>query len=370
LQPAGLTRVTLRGTILYAKCALEEAKKCTTAIQVKEDGKDVTCYLDDKGHGEEYHEAVCGGDVTVAKVVFTVAALALLAFPASALRRSDDKDGTSGRAIDRQFSLILALMPLLSPVSWNHYLVLLLPLVVLARDVVQAPTWGGLLGLATLGPVLSLPESAYVRWQALIDSEAEELRRLASQCIDQRDHGRAESLLNRSLAIYKELLGEESRPYASTLDLLGCVYIWTGQYARAEQTLQQALRFHKKLAGEEGDAYVNTLGHLAGLYMKTEDYARAKPLLLQVREANKRLHGEEDPYYAGSLNNLGLLYLRTGAYDLAEPLFRQALDIYRKKAGESHHAFGDTLDKLGWRGGRPRRGRLRGPERRSGRGPQ
>jgi hypothetical protein len=55
--------VTLKGTILCAKCALKEkeAKKCQTAIQVKKDGKPVTYYFDDKGNKEEYHEEVCGG---------------------------------------------------------------------------------------------------------------------------------------------------------------------------------------------------------------------------------------------------------------------------------------------------------------------
>jgi len=56
--------VTLKGTILCAKCALkaEGVTKCTTAIQVKEDGKDVVYYFDDKGAKEDYHEEVCGGD--------------------------------------------------------------------------------------------------------------------------------------------------------------------------------------------------------------------------------------------------------------------------------------------------------------------
>ncbi len=54
--------VTLKGTILCAKCALKEAKKCQTAIQVKEGDKTVTYYFDDKGTKEEYHEPVCGGE--------------------------------------------------------------------------------------------------------------------------------------------------------------------------------------------------------------------------------------------------------------------------------------------------------------------
>lgn len=54
--------VTVKGTILCAKCALKETAKCTTAIQAKEGDKLVTYYLDDKGHSEKYHDAVCGGD--------------------------------------------------------------------------------------------------------------------------------------------------------------------------------------------------------------------------------------------------------------------------------------------------------------------
>ena len=72
LQAQGKKDVTLQGTILCAKCALKETKKCTTAIVVKEDGKDVTYYLDDKGMKEEYHEEVCGGAKKEGTVIGTV----------------------------------------------------------------------------------------------------------------------------------------------------------------------------------------------------------------------------------------------------------------------------------------------------------
>jgi hypothetical protein len=61
LQAAQNKEVTLKGTIQCAKCALKEAKRCQTAIRVKEAGKEVTYYFDDKGNKEEYHEEVCGG---------------------------------------------------------------------------------------------------------------------------------------------------------------------------------------------------------------------------------------------------------------------------------------------------------------------
>ena len=67
--------VTLKGTILCAKCALKEkdVKKCTTAIVVKENDKEVIYYLDDQGAKESYHEEVCGGEKKAGLVVGVVA---------------------------------------------------------------------------------------------------------------------------------------------------------------------------------------------------------------------------------------------------------------------------------------------------------
>src|SRR5437667_1684041 len=64
--------VTLKGTLLCAKCSLGKTAECTTAIQVKEGDKTVTYYLDDKGAGEEHHEPICGGAKKEGTVVGTV----------------------------------------------------------------------------------------------------------------------------------------------------------------------------------------------------------------------------------------------------------------------------------------------------------
>lgn len=73
IQAEDKKEVTLKGTIMCAKCALKESKKCQNAIQVKEDGeKTVTYYLDDKGMKERYHETVCGGEKKEGTVTGTV----------------------------------------------------------------------------------------------------------------------------------------------------------------------------------------------------------------------------------------------------------------------------------------------------------
>ena len=54
--------VKLSGTLVCGSCALNETKKCSNVLQVKEGDKTVNYFLDDKGNGEAYHEGVCGGD--------------------------------------------------------------------------------------------------------------------------------------------------------------------------------------------------------------------------------------------------------------------------------------------------------------------
>src|SRR3954471_17301475 len=56
-KAAGKER-TLKGTILCGKCELNETPKCATAIKVKEKGKDVVYYLDEKS-GKKHHSEIC-----------------------------------------------------------------------------------------------------------------------------------------------------------------------------------------------------------------------------------------------------------------------------------------------------------------------
>jgi hypothetical protein len=70
--PAADKEVTLKGTLMCARCELGEGAKCQTVIKVKEGGKDVVYYFLDKGNKEDYHEEVCGGGVKEGTVTGTV----------------------------------------------------------------------------------------------------------------------------------------------------------------------------------------------------------------------------------------------------------------------------------------------------------
>jgi hypothetical protein len=51
------------GTLTCTKCALDETKACGHALIVKEGGKEIKYYLQDKGGKEPYHKECCTADV-------------------------------------------------------------------------------------------------------------------------------------------------------------------------------------------------------------------------------------------------------------------------------------------------------------------
>jgi hypothetical protein len=53
----------LEGKLTCTKCALGETDKCGHALLVKEGGKEVKYYLNDKGGKEPYHGKCCKKDV-------------------------------------------------------------------------------------------------------------------------------------------------------------------------------------------------------------------------------------------------------------------------------------------------------------------
>jgi hypothetical protein len=119
------------------------------------------------------------GGLTVARgvalgvTVFVLAALGgLVLLPAKS-----ERDNPT--LLSLEYSLFICLIPLLSPVAWDHYLViLLLPLAVLGKRVLRpCSSWAAVLGFLGLLVVLAVPDTAFT-WLAELAGEG--IGRLAS----------------------------------------------------------------------------------------------------------------------------------------------------------------------------------------------
>ncbi len=93
-----------------------------------------------------------------------VALLGLASVAATILYLRSRPDPVFGEGFDLEYSLFVIFMVLLSPIAWDHYLVILiLPIVVLGRQVLSnRPCWTNLFGFGLLMLFLSIPVLTFV----------------------------------------------------------------------------------------------------------------------------------------------------------------------------------------------------------------
>ncbi|MEA5449468.1 CHAT domain-containing tetratricopeptide repeat protein [Leptolyngbya sp. CCNP1308] len=174
---------------------------------------------------------------------------------------------------------------------------------------------------------------------------ATSLNNLAGLYRDQGHYGEAEPLYQESLAIRREQLRENHPAVAQSLNNLAGLYRDQGHYGEAEPLYQESLAIYREQLGERHPAVAISLSNLALLYRDQGRYGEAEPLF-QESLSILREQGERYPDVATSLNNLAGLYQDQGRYGEAEPLFQESLSILREQPGNYHPNVAASLNNL------------------------
>jgi len=191
-----------------------------------------------------------------------------------------------------------------------------------------------------------------VEWIEQWGLESEEAARLLTEISNvlyyQGRYAQAKPLTERSLAIRKQLLGEEHAQVAESLNDLAVLYYSQGDYAQALPLYQRALEIRERVLGPDHPDTATSLNNLAELYDSMGDYAQALPLLRRALEIRERVLGPDHPDTAQSLHNLAVLYRTTGDYAQALPLSQRALEIRERVLGPDHPDTAASLNNLAY----------------------
>jgi predicted ATPase/DNA-binding CsgD family transcriptional regulator/predicted negative regulator of RcsB-dependent stress response len=149
----------------------------------------------------------------------------------------------------------------------------------------------------------------------------------------------ARDLLERSLGLLRAI--DARADLIFTLNYLGVVYYYLGDYVRTQSLCQESLA----LAQELGDLYsravaCNNLGQAA---YDQGDYAAAQAWSQQSLATEQRIGNRWSMTY--SLNNLGRVAYATGAYDEARWFFEESLET--RKAMNDTRGVAICLNRLG-----------------------
>ena len=178
-----------------------------------------------------------------------------------------------------------------------------------------------------------------------------EIRASLSQAIGEIYHGlgehqKAQEVLEETLEIRQEVLGEEHVDLALTLHNLAFVLEDRGDPKAALPFLLEAIRQRKKLIGPTCPELAISFQNLCSVYTnlgRLEEAAAAAERALEIREIH---FGPDDPWIGQSMQNLGNLYAARSQFDRAEEVLQRSLEIAEKNYGPVHHSVSYSAHAL------------------------
>ena len=161
------------------------------------------------------------------------------------------------------------------------------------------------------------------------------------------DCSATKEMLEHSLNIYEEHLGEDDLVVAHTLNDLSVAYGRLGDPWKQKDLLERALKIFEQHYGEVHPDVAFALINLGAAYAQLGDPSMTKNVLERALEIQEQHFGEEHLGLANTLNNLGEAYGDLGDHDNQKNLLERALKIKEQHYGEVHFETALTLNNLG-----------------------
>ncbi|KKP03630.1 phosphorylase superfamily protein [Trichoderma harzianum] len=123
-----------------------------------------------------------------------------------------------------------------------------------------------------------------------------------------RQYEKAESILERVVAVREEVLGEEHEETIRSQEVLAKVYRELGKYKEAILILERVVAVRKKTLGEEHQETIGSQHALAKAYRLDGRFNEAKLMLEHVVALRERTFGEDHPFLLVSQFELAKVY--------------------------------------------------------------
>jgi len=157
----------------------------------------------------------------------------------------------------------------------------------------------------------------------------------------------AREVLDRGTERISRDLQNQPELRATLMDTMGQVYRSLGLYEPARKLSEESLAIRREIFGEDHLLVAMSLQNLAVLRREMGDNAGAEPLLSEALEMQRRKGATETAEHAKALNDLAALLEEKGDLNAAEALYRESLTLKRKLFGNEHEDVARGLNNLG-----------------------
>ncbi len=177
-------------------------------------------------------------------------------------------------------------------------------------------------------------------------SVAASLTNLARLYVQEARFDSADALLRQALAIHRRAVEPDSDRIAGAINNLAELFLNRRQLDSAEVYLRDAIAIRRNLGDDASVELATNLGNLAAVLSRRGEHDEAEALDREALETRRRTLPADHPDIALSLNNLAVVLVRGGKTEAAEAPLREALEIRRKVFGPDHPEVAKTTGNL------------------------
>ncbi len=156
----------------------------------------------------------------------------------------------------------------------------------------------------------------------------------------------AEPLLERALALRRQVSGRDSLEVAETLLHLASLGSQQGKHTEAERLFREGLAIERKAWGDRDPRLYRDQADFGEALINAGKYREAEAVLRRNLKAQEQILGREHPEVTITINNLALALHVQGRYAESEALNREVLAIVRSHYGPRHWRVAATLQNL------------------------
>jgi len=172
-----------------------------------------------------------------------------------------------------------------------------------------------------------LEESLQIRKNMLGNNSAtaESMSELALLYLNEGDYHEAETLLKPAMQIAADSLGANNMDTVTYMSNLALCYERQKRFQEAESLFKRCLEITEKVLGEQNVETAFAREQLAEIYVFENKFPEAELHAQKAVAARQHLLGQEDPLTARSMRELAVIYQYEGRYKEAVPLLESAL---------------------------------------------
>jgi eukaryotic-like serine/threonine-protein kinase len=146
----------------------------------------------------------------------------------------------------------------------------------------------------------------------------------------------AEQLLEQSVSIRQNVLGQDALDTLRAMSRLGDLYDLAGKTDIAEKMLTAVLEKERRILGEDHQNTLKTLANLANIYDSRGRYEKSFPMMQDVLERRRKTLGSDNLDTLSSEYNLAIAYYRKQDFPTAERLLQEVSSSVARSAGSDH----------------------------------